>query len=57
MICIPVKTATLPPATTTNCYLLGREGGDLLLVDPAAHNEEDLEWIMELVNSLNGTNI
>ena len=54
VICIPVKTATLPPATTTNCYLLGREGGDLLLVDPAAHNEEDLEWIMELVNSLNG---
>ncbi len=54
VICIPVKTATLPPASTTNCYLLGREGGDLLLVDPAAHNKEDLEWIMELVKSLKG---
>jgi len=54
VICIPVKTATLPPASTTNCYLLGRKGGDLLLVDPAAHNQEDIEWIIELVNSLNG---
>ncbi|HJM44657.1 MAG TPA: MBL fold metallo-hydrolase [Candidatus Poseidoniaceae archaeon] len=54
VICIPVKTATLPPATTTNCYLLGKKGGELLLVDPAAKNQEDIDWIMELINSFGG---
>jgi ribonuclease/clavin/mitogillin len=54
VICIPVKTATLPPASTTNCYLLGKKGGELLLVDPAAHNQEDIDWIMELVKSFGG---
>ena len=54
VICIPVKTATLPPASTTNCYLLGKAGGDLLLVDPAAHHQDDIDWIIELVNSLGG---
>ena len=54
VICIPVKTATLPPASTTNCYLLGRKGGELLLVDPAAHNQDDIDWIMNLVKSLGG---
>ena len=54
VICIPVKTATLPPASTTNCYLLGRKGGDLLLVDPAAKNQDDIDWIMDLVKLLGG---
>ena len=54
VICIPVKTTTLPPASTTNCYLLGRKGGELLLVDPAAHNQEDINWIMDLIKSLGG---
>jgi len=54
VICIPVKTATLPPASTTNCYLLGRKGGELLIVDPAAKNEDDLHWIMDLVELLGG---
>jgi glyoxylase-like metal-dependent hydrolase (beta-lactamase superfamily II)/8-oxo-dGTP pyrophosphatase MutT (NUDIX family) len=57
VICIPVKTATLPPASTTNCYLLGKKGGELLLVDPAAHHQDDINWIMELVNSLKGMKI
>ena len=25
--CFPIKTQTLPPATHTNCYILGEEGG------------------------------
>lgn len=54
VVCIPVKTATLPPASTTNCYLLGKKGGELLLVDPAAYNQEDIDWIMELVKSFGG---
>ena len=54
VICIPVKTATLPPASTTNCYLLGRKGGELLIVDPAAKNKDDIDWIMNLVELLEG---
>lgn len=38
--CIPVPTATLPPATTTNSYLLGKSGGEHILVDPAIRSEE-----------------
>ncbi len=57
VICIPVKTATLPPASTTNCYLLGESGGDLLLVDPAANHQDDLDWILELIDSLKGNKV
>lgn len=31
---VPLRTPTLPPATHTNCYLLGR--GELLIVDPGS---------------------
>ena len=31
---LPLRSPTLPPATTTNCYLLGE--GAITVVDPAA---------------------
>ena len=34
--CFPIKTDTLPPATHTNCYILGAEGGERIIIDPAA---------------------
>ncbi|MBT7937765.1 MAG: MBL fold metallo-hydrolase [Euryarchaeota archaeon] len=43
--CIPIPTATLPPATTTNSYLLGMAGGEHILVDPAVRNEEGIARI------------
>lgn len=32
--CLPLKSPTLPPATTTNCYFLGDD--DFAIVDPAS---------------------
>lgn len=34
IIQVPLRTPTLPPATHTNCYILG--GDDLVVVDPAS---------------------
>ena len=39
----PYGTPTLPPATHTNTFLLGPEGGELLLVEPAPPGAEALE--------------
>jgi len=36
---IPVRTPTLPPATHTNCYLIG--GGEVIVVDPASPYEQE----------------
>lgn len=36
--CIRVPSPTLPPATTTNCWILGDHQG--LIVDPAAHKPD-----------------
>jgi glyoxylase-like metal-dependent hydrolase (beta-lactamase superfamily II) len=41
--CILIPTATLPPATHTNCYVLGERGGERVVVDPAARDDEGLE--------------
>ena len=40
--CLPLRTKTLPPATHTNCYILGEEGGDRVIVDPAAKTNDSL---------------
>ncbi|MEM1418835.1 MAG: MBL fold metallo-hydrolase [Myxococcota bacterium] len=39
----PYLTPTLPPATHTNTFLLGPEGGELVLVEPAPPGEEAAE--------------
>lgn len=36
---IPVRTPTLPPATHTNCYLLGRD--ELVVIDPASPYDDE----------------
>lgn len=38
---IPLLTPTLPPATHTNCYVLGPRSG--LVVDPGTHSIDELE--------------
>ncbi|HXU40034.1 MAG TPA: MBL fold metallo-hydrolase [Blastocatellia bacterium] len=35
----PVRTPTLPPATHTNCYIIG--GDELIVIDPASPYEEE----------------
>jgi endoribonuclease LACTB2 len=46
----PVRTATLPPATHTNVYVLGNQ--ELLLVDPGASDEAELEPLLAMVEGL-----
>ena len=41
--CVLIPTDTLPPATHTNCFILGERGGERVIVDPAAMDEEGLE--------------
>ena len=40
---IPLKTPTLPPATHTNCYVLGTN--DLWIVEPAAYDIAELNFL------------
>ncbi len=46
----PLRTLTLPPATHTNCYLLGH--GDLLLVDVGTHDAAEIERLLAHLNEL-----
>jgi len=56
--CFPIRTHTLPPSTHTNCYILGEEGGERVIIDPAAKDEQMIlfkEKINEIIDS--GSNI
>tara|TARA_B100001113_G_scaffold95771_1_gene76745 strand:+ start:12312 stop:13727 length:1416 start_codon:yes stop_codon:yes gene_type:complete len=49
--CLPIPTATLPPSTHTNCFIIG-QGDELLLVDPAIQDGEGRSIIVERLNEL-----
>ena len=51
---VPVKTATLPPADHTNCYLVGDPEGQFILVDPASHLREGMEEMAQAVDRHKG---
>ncbi len=51
---VPVKTATLPPADHTNCYLVGDPEGEFILVDPASHLREGMEDLASAVDRHKG---
>ncbi len=44
----PLVTPTLPPATTTNCYLVGEER--VFVVDPATYEESERARLFELLD-------
>lgn len=46
----PLETATLPPATHTNCYVLGN--GELLIVDPGASAVRQYARLLALIAGL-----
>jgi glyoxylase-like metal-dependent hydrolase (beta-lactamase superfamily II)/ADP-ribose pyrophosphatase YjhB (NUDIX family) len=46
----PVKTPTLPPATHTNCYVIG--GDELIVIDPASPYEEDQNELDVFIDAL-----
>ncbi len=50
--CIPIPTQTLPPATHTNCYVLGIPGGDRVIIDPAAKTDEALEILSNKIEEI-----
>jgi ribonuclease/clavin/mitogillin len=54
---VPIKTATLPPADHTNCYLVGDPHGEFIIVDPAVRMREDLESLSSAVERHGGSPI
>lgn len=51
---VPIKTATLPPADHTNCYLVGDPEGEFIVVDPAFRHREGMEAVAEAVERHKG---
>ena len=49
-ICYPVRTPTKPPATHTNCYIVGSK--DLVILDPASPYEEEQSALASCVDDL-----
>ena len=49
-ICFPVRTPTKPPATHTNCYLVGTK--EFVVVDPASPYEEEQRALAACVDEL-----
>ncbi|HXG67878.1 MAG TPA: MBL fold metallo-hydrolase, partial [Blastocatellia bacterium] len=46
----PLKTKTLPPATHTNCYIVG--GSEVIVIDPAASDEEEQKALDDFLDEL-----
>ncbi|HEX8922580.1 MAG TPA: MBL fold metallo-hydrolase [Pyrinomonadaceae bacterium] len=49
-ICFPVRTPTKPPATHTNCYLVG--ASEMVIIDPASPYEEEQAALASCVDDL-----
>ncbi len=49
-ICFPVRTLTKPPATHTNCYLVGSK--EIVIIDPASPYEEEQAALASCVDDL-----
>lgn len=47
---LPLRTPTLPPATHTNCYLIG--GDELIVIDPASPYEEEQRELDTFIDAL-----
>ena len=50
--CLPLPTTTLPPATHTNCYVLGQPGGERVIIDPAAKDVEGLAQLQTKIGAI-----
>lgn len=50
VICFPLKTETLPPATHTNCFVVGRK--KFVVIDAASKNKSEQNALHELIDSL-----
>jgi glyoxylase-like metal-dependent hydrolase (beta-lactamase superfamily II) len=52
IVLAPLRTPTLPPATTTNCYVVGRD--DLWVVDPGSPEPDEQQRLLRLLDELCG---
>lgn len=50
VIVCPVRTPTIPPATHTNCFLIGDE--ELVVIDPASADEQEQARLARLCDTL-----
>lgn len=48
LICFPLKTETLPPATHTNCFIVGRQ--EFLVIDAASKDQAEQRKLFELID-------
>jgi glyoxylase-like metal-dependent hydrolase (beta-lactamase superfamily II)/8-oxo-dGTP pyrophosphatase MutT (NUDIX family) len=46
----PVRTKTLPPATHTNCYIVG--GEEVIIIDPASSFDEEQKALDQFIDEL-----
>jgi glyoxylase-like metal-dependent hydrolase (beta-lactamase superfamily II)/8-oxo-dGTP pyrophosphatase MutT (NUDIX family) len=46
----PVRTKTLPPATHTNCYIVG--GTEIIIIDPASSFEDEQQSLDNFIDGL-----
>jgi glyoxylase-like metal-dependent hydrolase (beta-lactamase superfamily II) len=51
IVLIPLRTPTLPPATHTNCYVIG--GNEVIVIDPASPYEEEQALLDGLLKKRN----
>jgi len=49
VICFPLRTETLPPATHTNCFIVGRK--EFVVIDAASKDKDELANLFALVDS------
>jgi len=49
IICFPLRTETLPPATHTNCFIVGRQ--EFVVIDAASKDEAEQAKLFQLVDS------
>ncbi len=49
-VCFPLRTPTKPPATHTNCYLVGH--GEVIVIDPASPDEAEQAALAAYVDDL-----
>jgi ribonuclease/clavin/mitogillin len=49
-ICFPVRTPTKPPATHTNCYIVGSR--EVVIIDPASIYEDEQRALADCVDEL-----
>jgi ribonuclease/clavin/mitogillin len=49
-VCFPIRTPTKPPATTTNCYVVGTR--DFVVIDPGSPYDDEQDALYEFVKEL-----